>query len=71
MTAAETCALTHPLDVAHSATPNAAGTRVYVVCGWYGCQQRRDVGTEAWEQVLARRASDTTPGQVMPAQPGA
>jgi hypothetical protein len=57
MTRAETCALTHLLDWAHSPTPNAAGTRVYVVCNWQGCQRRRDVGTEAWEAEVARRVA--------------
>jgi hypothetical protein len=61
MTRAETCALTHPLDMAHSPTPNAAGTRVYCICGWQGCTLRRDVGTEAWEKALKRRPSPPAP----------
>lgn len=50
-----TCCSQHPLDQAHSPTPNAAGTRVYVVCGYDGCQSRKAVDAVVWEAEAARR----------------
>ena len=55
MTRAETCALTHPLRCASAPMPNACGTRVYVICGFQGCDRRRDVGTAVWEAEVERR----------------
>jgi hypothetical protein len=46
----------HPLGLAYSPTANAAGTRVFVVCGWLGCPQRLEVDAAVWKAEAARRA---------------
>lgn len=45
----------HPLTMAHSATWNAARTRVYVVCGFGGCAQRLEVDAAVWRDEERRR----------------
>jgi hypothetical protein len=51
----------HPLEQAHSPLPAQAGHVVYVVCGWQGCQRRRQVVKSDWSLELRRRAH-TPPG---------
>ena len=45
----------HLPSLAHSPTWNAAGTRVYVVCGWQGCAQRLEVDAAVWQGEEGRR----------------
>ena len=52
----------HPLSLAHSPTANAAGTLVYVVCGWQGCAQRLEVDVAVWEAERTRRKEDEPHG---------
>lgn len=45
----------HPLSAAHSAVVAPSGTRVYVVCGWWGCAQRLEVDWAVWQEHERRR----------------
>jgi hypothetical protein len=46
----------HPLFQAHSPAWSADGGLVYVVCGWQGCEARRQLRAPEWSQELRRRA---------------
>jgi hypothetical protein len=62
-----TCAHT-TLAQAHSTSLATSGHRIYLVCGWQGCAQRRVVPVALWETELARRASP--PPGLTPVEPG-
>lgn len=51
----------HPLEQAHSPLQAIAQHVVYVICGWQGCLQRRQLSAYEWQEELRRR-SLTPPG---------